>query len=451
VRVLREVAMCTCRPTSPVLLTWFGKVLIVVVLGPASAWAQLGHSVAGVGPINRSMGGASVAAPIDAAGALYWNPATIGGLGRSEMEFGGELLIPQTTLYSRIGSLAGRTTGNNGVFFLPAFGLVFKPEETSWTYGFGFFQAAAFGVNYPASRTNPVLMPQPPFGLGVGPFNSQYLLYQIAPSVSYQLTDHLAIGLAGNIDLGYLSVDPARFAAPVIVPTPISPTQAVPGLAYPPATHGRVRWGGGFNVGIYYSPESDWSFGAALKSPQWFETYTFNAVSAQGRIIRPGYDLDFPLIASVGTAYQGIDRLLIAADARFLNFRDTDGFGRVGFDAPGALSGLGWQNVFALALGAQYQWTDALALRAGYTFNLNPVGDAVTSFNIASSTIVQHSLSVGASYDVAKALKVSVAYVHYFQNSISGPITTPLGPIPDGSASIDAAADSVLLGASVAF
>src|SRR4051812_33657633 len=61
-------------------LTWIGTTLLTLLLGHHPAWAQFGDSLPGAGPINRSMGGAAVAAPIDPAGALYWNPATIGGL-----------------------------------------------------------------------------------------------------------------------------------------------------------------------------------------------------------------------------------------------------------------------------------------------------------------------------------------------------------------------------------
>ncbi|MBV8264866.1 MAG: outer membrane protein transport protein [Planctomycetaceae bacterium] len=112
--------------------------LLFMTLGSVPARAQFGLALSGVGPINRSMGGAAVAAPIDAAGALFWNPATISGLGRSEMEFATEVLIPRTTVQSRVPagafgpnfpprSLSGNNGGNNGVFPLPAFGLVYQP------------------------------------------------------------------------------------------------------------------------------------------------------------------------------------------------------------------------------------------------------------------------------------------------------------------------------------
>src|SRR4051794_21707729 len=131
------------------------------------------------------------------------------------------------------------------------------------------------------------------------------------------------------------------------------------------------------------------------------------------------------MIASIGTAYRGIDRLLIALDLRYVGYRETSGYRHTGFDAAGALRGLGFQDLFALALGAQYQVTDQLTVRSGYTFNMNPLGNAVTTYNLASALNVQHTLAFGLSYDVTKALKISATYVHFFQNSNHGPITLP--------------------------
>jgi long-chain fatty acid transport protein len=441
------------------LLGWVGVSLIIMVIAQVPVRAQIGDSLNGIGPINRSMGGAAVAAPIDSAGALYWNPASISGLANSELETGLELLIVRSTLSSRVAAGAlgpglpsqstyGHTGGNDGVIPLPMMGLVYRPENNSFfTYGVGIFPVAGFSVNYPASRTNVILQPQAPFGLGLGPLYSSYQMLQLAPTVACQLTDQLSVGAALNLDLGSLSLNPGAFGAPSVVPTPFGQ-----GLNYAPATDGRYRWGGGFHVGVFYDPGTDWKFGAAVKSPQWFETYTYNSITVDGRIARPKFNLDFPMVASVGTAYTGFDRLLIALDLRFFDFRDTNGFRKTGFDRNGAVAGLGWQNVFALATGVQYELTDALTLRAGYAFNLNPVGDAVTMFNIFSPTIIQHAISAGLSYNVAKSFKVSLAYVHMFENSIHGPIVSPrTGPIAGTDVSTSGAADSVLMSATVSF
>src|SRR5437016_2209860 len=83
----------------PGLLT---KLAAVFVLAGSvmPAPAQNGILFTGAGPVNRSMGGASTAAPIDASGAMFWNPATIGALPGSSIDIGVELLYPQTRLSS---------------------------------------------------------------------------------------------------------------------------------------------------------------------------------------------------------------------------------------------------------------------------------------------------------------------------------------------------------------
>ncbi|HZU38856.1 MAG TPA: outer membrane protein transport protein, partial [Gemmataceae bacterium] len=199
------------------LLPTFSLLTAALLSGPA--FGQTGYILNGQGPVNRSMGGASTAAPIDASGALYWNPASISGLPGSELEAGAELLYIRTKLSSSIpaGSLgfgfppvglSGSTNGDDGVFPLPNIGLVYKPEASDITYGFGTFLLGGFGNNYPGSTTNPILTPQPPGGLGVGPIFVQLQIMQMAPTVAVQLTDHLSIGVAPTLDMAQLQADP---------------------------------------------------------------------------------------------------------------------------------------------------------------------------------------------------------------------------------------------------
>jgi long-chain fatty acid transport protein len=424
------------------------------------ARAQFGLAVSGVGPINRSMGGASTAAPLDSAGALYWNSATIGALPTSEMEFGTGFVIPRTTLSSVVPAdalgpgtppirLGGqRTGGNNGVFAVPVVGLVYKPEESPFTFGMGIFEIGGFGVNYPITRTNPILNPQVPFGLGVGPLFTQLQLFQFSPTVAVQVTDELYVGAAGNIDIGTLYANPALFSPPFVIASPRGPLPI-----YPSALQGRNRFGGGFQLGVYYIASESWSFGGSFSSPQWFERYTYNSENpTNGNPSSPKFTLDFPLQASIGLAYRGFDRMLVASDFRYLDYRHTDGFRRGGFEPNGAVAGLGWQSIFAYALGMQYQWTDSCSTRIGYTFSMNPIGPALTSLNVGSPTIIMHTLAIGGSYNVTKALKLSLTYAHDFQNAISGPLIEPLvGAIPGTRVRTATAVDSVYAGATVAF
>ena len=197
--------------------------------------------------------------------------------------------------------------------------------------------------------------------------------------------------------------------------------------------------------------ERDWQFGASLKSPQWFQSFDYNSKTQIGAPQSPVLNVDAPLIASLGTAYTGIERVLIAVDARYLDYHNTRGFSQAGFGPNGAINGLGWNDIFALSAGTQYKMTDAASMRVGYSFSTNPIPSGNTFYNIASPLVIQQGATIGGSYNVTQNFKVSLTYAHFFENSITGPMISPAGAIPGTSVTSKASADSVTAGASFLF
>ena len=419
------------------------------------ARAQMGPVLTGAGPINRSMAGAAVAAPIDATGSLFWNPATSSALPSSSLDFGMEILWPQTVVDSSLPAnafgpgipavpLAGSNRADNGIFPLPSAGLVYKPEDSMMTYGLGMFAVAGFGVNYPASdpfpKTNPILTPQFPNGFGFGNIFSELQVLQIVPTASIQVTDRLSIGGGPTVDIATLRLDPLVIAAPDA------------NGQYPPGAHTRMTWGGGFEVGAFYILGGGWQIGASYKSPQWFEAFHFQSMDELGRPRSVTFNAELPMVVSAGVGYTGLERWVFAADFRWVDFEDAAGFRRSGFSPAGAVLGVGFRSIFAMSLGAQYLLTNNISVRAGYSFNQDPVRDNLTIFSVAAPTNLEHTLYVGASYRVTDALSLSLAYVHGFENSIAGPYITPLtGPIPGSSVQYTTSADTFLIGATVRF
>ena len=370
-----------------------------------------------------------------------WNPASLSGLDRSQLDVGAELLIPQTSLSSSIPGLGSGTTNNqDAVFALPTIALAYRPDQSPFTYGLGMFAVAGFGLDYPVSTFpgNPILTAQPPFGVGLGPIFSQYQVLQIAPALVYEVNDQLSVSFSPLVDIGMLQLDPAVFADPNA------------NGQYPSGTHSRSAWGAGFSLGAFYKA-GNWNYGASYKSQQWFQSYQFNSMDATGlpRTLQLG--LDLPSIVSVGTSYKGFDRWLLAADLRYIDFSNTGAFGDSGFSPTGAVRGIGMDSIVVVALGAQYQMTDALSLRAGYSWNENPISNSQSSANVATPLILQNTVSVGASYQLTDSFLVSMAYMHCFENSISGPLVTPAGPVPGSSVTNSTAADSLIIGATVKF
>ncbi|MFV1968730.1 MAG: OmpP1/FadL family transporter, partial [Pirellulaceae bacterium] len=418
-----------------------GLVLLATFVMSGVGYGQ-GIALTGVGAINRSMGGAATAAPIDAAGAIHWNPASISGLASSEVVIGMELLMPTETVSSSLPAnafgpgippvaLSGTTRGEPGVAPIPTMSIVHKPANSRWTYGLGINGIAGFKVNYPASTTNPILTPQPPAGLGLGPVFADLQIFQVAPTVSYALTDRFSVGFAPTLSLASLTTDPLFFATPNA------------DFRYPSGRGTRYTFGGGFQAGIYYIADSCWRFGATFKSPQWFEDFRFQSAEADGSPRVPKADIDYPMILSFGTAYSGFENLLIALDLRYFDYENTQGFRQTGFAPDGSLSGLGWRSIVSSNLGIQYRVNDHWYLRTGYTYQQNPIQGDVAGFNVASPLVIEHLVAVGTSFNLTHNLILSATYIHGFEGQSSGSYQTPFGAVPGSDVTSKVSADAL--------
>lgn len=398
-----------------------GGLLLLLVLGfPASSvWAQ-GLYVSTAGPVNRSLGGASTAAPVDALGALYWNPATISGLQGSELAFSSDLLFTNHELSSSVFGVTGTTEADPGVYPIPNVAWVHQRPNSAVTFGLSINAVAGFKTNLPSDPTNPVLAPPP---VGLGRVSSEAAFVQIAPVISVALTDSLSIGVGPTVTLGQISIDPFVFDTPNV------DGQYASGKA------NRYHWGGGAQAGIFYIPNCDWNLGASIKSPAYFDEFEFQSEDAGGAPRTLSADVSLPMIVSLGAAYTGMEEWLFAVDLRYFDYKNTEGFGEPAVFAPtGKLEGLDWSSVFALAAGAQRNLTDKLAVRAGYTYNQNPIKDSETFFNIASPLIYEHMISTGLGYRLNPCVTVNIAYSYMPTNTRTGALVLPgLGTVPGSS------------------
>ena len=378
------------------------------------------------GPVNQGMGGASTAAPVDSIGALYWNPATISAL-PSELAFGVGLLLPLAETSSSISGLAsGSSESESGVAVLPTVGWVHQLEDTPVTLGLGIFSVAGYKTNYAASTTNPLFMPQSNAPGGLGGFGRVFTgaeFFQVAPSVSVALSEQLSVGFGPTLTLGQIFMDPLFATAP-------DDADGSGAARYPSGRGTRVHWGGGAQIGLYYIKDDAWHFGFSLKSPQWMEDFRFNTEDENGlpRVGRARVDL--PAIASLGVAYSGFERVVMALDLRYFDYKNTDGWGPHGYRPDGSLNGLGMSSVLAVATGVQMALSESRFVRFGYTYNQSPFQSAEVTGATLAALYYQHQVHIGFSHKLSDVVAFNFGYSFYPRATLSGPITTPAGNVP---------------------
>lgn len=389
---------------------------IVLLALPASAPAQ-GIILPGGGAAHLAMGGASTATPVDAIGALYWNPAGIGRLNRSEVAVGGAFLFPILNLSSTdpTGRQSGRTGSDSGTGVGSNLGVVYQPDEQPFTIGMGLNAIGGGSVNYPGDLRNPILSGIGPLGNVQGPIYANMGLLQITPTAAYRVTDRLLIGAGPTIDIALASFDPAYFGAP--------DDANGDGIGtFPTATHMRPFWGGGFRAGLIYSLTERLDVGFGYTSEQWFEPWLAHARNELGLPRTLRLDVTLPPIYSWGVAYRPTDRLQLAVDLRYLDYKNSNLFGtRI------VNGGLGWRSVFAVAVGGRFQATERVALSAGYVYNDNPIPSVGTLFNVQAPAIIQHTIAVGTTVNVTEAMSMSLGYLYGFRNTLTGPVREATG------------------------
>jgi long-chain fatty acid transport protein len=386
------------------------SVVFCLVGGSSAVLLGQGITLRGVGAVNDSMAGAATAAPLSAAGALHWNPATIADFRTNSAELGIGMILPDTRVASTVGVLTGSSRSEPGIAALPTLGLVLKTKNPRLTLGLGVYAIAGFKLNYEASTTNPIHLPQGSLGAlpTLGRVNTGAEFFQIAPTFAWALSDSLSFGFAPTMTVGKIDIEP-------LLASPPGPA------GYPTGSGTRYHFGGGAQAGLYYKPNQDFAAGFSVKSKQYFEDFRYRAAdNASGLPVRASAGVEYPLILSLGTSLRLNPCTLLAADVRYLDYGSTELFGESGLRADGSVAGLGWQSVMAVALGLQRRISQRCTIRTGYVWNENPISSDTLLVNSAAPLNVQHVASIGLQLDLTERLSWSTSYLHGFDKKTSG-------------------------------
>src|SRR5262245_61874540 len=165
---------------------------VILLLFCSHLYAQTGHVAHGVGAINQSMAGAGTAMPLDATGALFWNPASITDLKSSRVDVNADLVLVDSDLSSTVAAnalgprippqtLSGTSPTDAERSGLASIAWVGRPKNSRWTYGLLAATIGGFGFDFKNNGRNPITTPQPPNGIGLGDIFTNYRLLQVAP------------------------------------------------------------------------------------------------------------------------------------------------------------------------------------------------------------------------------------------------------------------------------
>ena len=407
-------------------------------LAAAAAFAPLGASATdgyfahGYGMKGKGRGGASTAMTDDAFGGAV-NPATMAFAGE-RLDLGLDWFRPQRSA-KREGSAGGTgfldasVDGNETEnFFIPEFGYntMLRPDLS---LGVTVYGNGGMNTDYPGNGLDQgVCMGGAPNGVpanilcGSGNLGVDLAQLIIAPTIAWKFAPSHSVGLSPLI--GY-----QRFKAYGLQPfAAISSDPAnLTNNGYDDA------WGFGARVGYFGQITPQFALGVGYSTKiamSEFDKY-------KGLFAEQG-DFDIPENYSIGVAFKATPKLTIAADWQRILYNKVKSVGNpsnvagVGDAALGASSssiGFGWQNVDAWKIGVEYQWSSSLTLRAGYNKSDNPITARDVTFNILAPGVIEEHVTLGFTYNIGKTTELTMAYMHAFENSVSGPANNPNFPV----------------------
>jgi long-chain fatty acid transport protein len=407
-------------------------VAAAAALAPCAALATDGYFAHGYGMKAKGRGGASTAMTTDAFGGAV-NPATMAFAGE-RLDLGLDWFRPDRSAKREgsaggTGFLDGAAEGNETEnFFIPEFGYnrMVRPDLS---LGITVYGNGGMNTDYPSGQLDQgVCQGGAPTGVRVnllcGSGNLGVDLSQLifAPTLGWKFTPSHSVGVSPLVAY-------QRFKAYGLDAfSPISSDPAnLTNRGYDDA------WGFGARIGYFgqITPQFAVGIGYSTKiDMSEFDKY-------RGLFAEQG-DFDIPENYSIGLAFKATPKLTLAADYQRILYNKVKSVGNpsnvlgVGAAALGASDssiGFGWQNVDVFKLGIEYQWSSSLLLRAGYNKSDNPIQARDVTFNILAPGVIEEHVTLGFTYNLGKTTELTMAYMHAFENSVSGPANNPNFPV----------------------
>jgi len=355
------------------------------------------------------------AAAADDAATIFYNPAGLTLLPRSEVVAGVHVLFPSSR-FSNEGSThltglpltggEGGDIGSNSV--IPTLYASYRVNDRI-SAGIGVFSPFGLSTTYDSTwlgRYHAV--------------SSDLRTVNINPSIAWQVTDKLSLGAGLNAQ--YVK---AELTNAIDFGT-IFGALGAPGMA-PQGNDGSVTftgdsWSWGYNVGALYQFTTSTRAGIAYRS-RIDHTLTGNArftgvpaPNPTGRFVDTGVksDVTLPDTVSAGVWHNFSKEVAVGADITWTNWSTIREI-RIRFENPAetdAVTTLRWEDTFRYSLGAVYA-PGAWVFRAGAAYDETPVPDAAyRTPRVPDSDRIWVAAGIG--YAVSDTISVDAGYAHLF-------------------------------------
>jgi len=394
-------------------------------LSAPAAWATDGYFQNGYGARHQSLAGAGAASSTDATAAAL-NPAGLVHAPSNEFDVSLSLFMPyrEVTGGGTPGiTPLGTTKSQDNIFYIPNMAWSKKVNTPLFdTFGLTVYGNGGMETNYPAFG-RPAPNCSPAGGSGVFCFGQMGIsLQQMLISAAFAKT------IAPGISVG---------VAPILARQTIEVKglgafgQASNDVAHLSDQGTNEAWGSGVRAGVEAALTNNVRFGLTGSSPIYMQKFN----DYRGLFADQGA-FNIPASLQAGVAVDVMPSLTLMADYKHIwygsvasianpsaNILNCPGFG--GADPSQCLGGangpgFGWKDVDVIKLGAEWRTNTDLTLRAGYSYNTNPITSPDVMFNIIAPGVVQNHFTTGFQYRVMPNMDFELDGIYVPRTTVSG-------------------------------
>jgi len=391
-----------------------------------------GLSLLGFGGSTAGVAYAGAAAGVDDATTLFYNPAGLSKLKRTQFALSGDVIYFTAGPFQDTGSfdaLGAPMTGGDGGDpkggFVPSFALALVDDSSAVRLGFAV--NAPFGqlTEYKESWVGRYFATK-----------SELKTVKLNVSASVRLNDWASVGggfnalrarfsLANAIDFGSLCLG---VAGPLCPTLGLRPQQS--------DGYGKISvsgWGYGYNLGFIFEPADRTSIGIAYQSrvtvdvdgSAKFDVPGAAQILTQGsglfRDTSAEANVTFPDSVVVGLRHELSTDWTVLAGLTWTNWSLLDelavSFGNPA--QPSATLPADWQDAVYVSAGVVYRSTERLSLRAGIGYDQSPIPDSTRSPRLPGSDAVTLTAGAGFKLNDSVSLDLAIQYAIYDEARIS--------------------------------
>jgi long-chain fatty acid transport protein len=370
-------------------------VLLLTVCSPFLLHAQ-GFQVSLQGQRQQAMAGAGTALTSDGA-TLFYNPGGVSFLKQNSLSIGVTPVISHAKFLDAGSYSVSETKSPVNTPFTGY--AVFGKKESKLRYGLAVYTPFGSTISWQDDWSGRFVTTR-----------VQLLAVYFQPTVSYKINEKLGIG--GGFVYG---IGKGNFYRDLPV--------VDEGGKYGKAELEGNSQGYGYNVGVYFKPASNLSFGLTYRSGLEMKIKKGKAnftvpASLAASFPSGGFtsNIKLPKIITFGVALNPSKKLTLAFDASMIGWKTFDtlsfDYAQNTSDLPDTKLSRNYKNTSSWRLGAQYSLSNKFDARFGIKYLISPVKDGYVSPEVPDATHVNYSVGLG--YKLNSRLAVDVSFT--FQN-----------------------------------